>query len=206
MENVLSLHFQFLRNLSSVWQSCSQPNICSLRAPNSASVALTNYSRRFLLSVWTDDDQPLAVLTAAPTWLRMPMLIICLFLHFAVITVALHGWRSTNTRSVLTDDWVRRKRVSTVGHLDPKIRKNKKSKTLNSSQINWSSLIFFIGYLTSRGIVSYVLVLLLEANLSQVQSPNVTFQWKARGHGVISQCKQQAVCLILFLFFSLLFS
>lgn len=163
VENVLSLHFQLLRNLSLVWHNCSQPNICSLRAPNSASVALTNYSRRFLLSVWTDDDQPLAVLTAAATWLRMPLLIICLFLHFAVITVALHGWRSTNTRSVLTDDWVRRKRVSTVGYLDPKIRKKyKKSKTLNSSQINWSSFIFFIGYLTPCGIISYVLVPLLK--------------------------------------------
>ena len=51
-----------------------------------------------------------------PNWQIMLTLIICLSLHFAVITVALRGWRSTNTRSILAADWVRRtKELAPVG-------------------------------------------------------------------------------------------
>lgn len=93
-----------------IWQSSSWPNTGWLRAPLTLpSVALTNCGRH-LLSVWTQ------LLTLQPVALRWPtmltMLIICLSLHFAVITVIPHGRRSTNTRSILAADWVRRKELA----------------------------------------------------------------------------------------------
>lgn len=45
-------------------------------------------------------------------WRMMLTLIMCLFLHFAVNTVALRGCWGTNTRSILTADWARRKDFS----------------------------------------------------------------------------------------------
>lgn len=87
----------------------------------------------------------------------MLTLIICLSLHFAVITVVLRGWRSTNTRSILAADWVRRTKelapIGTFGFKDKTFnegkknakwtKKNKKNKTLISSRINCYYFLLF---------------------------------------------------------------
>lgn len=99
-------------------------NTGCLRAPNMASLAWTNYSRPQLLSVWTP---LLTVLPVALNWQIMLMLIFFfLFLHFAVIAVVLHGWRSTSTRSFLTADWVCRKDLALIGYLDLKTKKKQR--------------------------------------------------------------------------------
>lgn len=88
------------------------PGISYFWAPNVASAVLTNSSRS-LLSICAD---PAADHVNSRSGLTNKNANAdYLFLHFAVITVALRGWRSTNTRSILTADWVRRKElVSTL--------------------------------------------------------------------------------------------
>lgn len=90
-------------NKESFW-----PGISYFWAPNVASAVLTNSSRS-LLSICTD---PAAGHVNSRYGLTKENANAdCLFLHFAVITVALRWWRSTNTRSILTADWVRRKEL-----------------------------------------------------------------------------------------------
>lgn len=156
--NVLSV-----RHLDDVEESF-WPGISHFWAPNVASAVLTNSSRS-LLSICVDSAAEHVNSRSGLTSKNANA--DYLFLHFAVITVALHGWRSTDTRSILTADWVHRKEIVRVLIgllLEGKTKMLNSNRYFQSDKLNKKSLKcdVFRNDAHRR-------VLLLEANFSQVQ-------------------------------------